>query len=277
MQPAPAHPPPASTGPILRESAGELSLEFEDGTLQSRTLRTDPARLLLEYTRLMMGFLLFRPAPRRIAMIGLGGGALARYCAAKLPDADFTAVEVSTEVIALRTGCGVPLDGPRFHVLREDGAAFVRRDGDPLDVLLVDGFDGRGQPEELCSPAFYDACRDRLAPDGVLVANLHVDEGGHGARVDPLYDAFDGRIVVVDADGSANVVVFGGVAAEFPPSFHRLVEHLRSLGATHPVGLESTLRKIAQHRAPRARHGMRPRSGRLPASSQGAGEAYRGQ
>ena len=111
----------------------------------------------------------------------------------------------------------------------------------------------------------------------MLVANLHVDEGGRGARVDPLYDAFDGRIVVVDADGSANVVVFGGVAAEFPPSFHRLVEHLRSLGATHPVGLESTLRKIAQHRAPRARRGVRPRSGRLPASSQGAGEAYRGQ
>ena len=41
----------------------------------------------------MMGFLLFQPAPARIAMIGLGGGSLAKYCALKLPEADFTAIE----------------------------------------------------------------------------------------------------------------------------------------------------------------------------------------
>jgi len=150
----------------------------------------------------MIGFLLFRPAPARIAMIGLGGGSLARYCASKLPDADFTAVEVSAAVIALRDRFGVPPDGPRFRVLCEDGAEFVRRPGPPLDVLLVDGFDREGQPERLSTAAFYDACRDRLTAGGVLVVNLHSGDAGDAACVGRIGTAFAGRRKVVESRAS---------------------------------------------------------------------------
>src|SRR5688572_12642688 len=87
---------------FVRDEDGTVWLDFGDGAVQSRMLRADPARLVLEYSRLMMGFLLFVPAPARIAMIGLGGGSLAKYCRARLPDADFTAVEISPEIMAYR-------------------------------------------------------------------------------------------------------------------------------------------------------------------------------
>ena len=176
--------PAATRDPGLREEDGGLSLHFEDGTVQSRMIYADPARLVLEYTRLMMGFLLFQPAPARIAMIGLGGGSLAKYCALKLPEADFTAIEISPEVIGLREAFGVPPDGPRFRIVCEDGAAFVRSDGEPLDVLLVDGFDRGGQSEQLCSAAFCDYCRDRLAAGGVLVVNLYSSDAECDGRID---------------------------------------------------------------------------------------------
>jgi spermidine synthase len=230
----------------VHEDHGELCLRFDDGTVQSRMLQSEPTRLVLEYTRLMMGFLLFRPAPARIAMIGLGGGSLAKYCARRLPDAEFTAIEISPDVIALRDAFGIPPDGPRFRVVCDDGAAFVRRDGEPLDVLLVDGFDRDGQPDDLCSAAFYDACRDRLAPGGVLVVNLYADDAGYGGRVDHLHEALEGRVVVVRADGSDNEVAFGGGDASFPPTFGELLARRRALGASHPVGLDVTLRKIVQ-------------------------------
>src|SRR5258705_7229553 len=169
--PSPAPAPPAN--PLLRDEDGGLSLLFEDGMVQSRMLHGDPTRLALEYTRLMMGFLLLRPEPARIAMIGLGGGSLARYCARTLPDADFTAIEISPQVIALRDRFGLPPDGPRFHVLCTDGAEFVRCESAPLDVLLVDGFDRDGLPERLCSAAFYDYCRDRLGPRRVCAVQLY--------------------------------------------------------------------------------------------------------
>ena len=238
----------APTGePVLREESDGLSLLFEDGAVQSRMLQADPAGLVLEYTRLMMGFLLLQPAPARIAMIGLGGGSLAKYCGLKLPRADFTAVEISPEVIALRDAFGIPPDGPHFRILCGDGAEFVRGDAEPFDVLLVDGFDRGGQPERLCSAAFYDDCHARLADAGVLVVNLHSDDPAHVGFVDRIRDSFFGRVVVVKADESDNEIVFAGMATPFPPPFGELVERLRALEASHPVRLDVTLRKIVQY------------------------------
>jgi len=198
----------------------------------------------------MMGFLLLHPAPSRIAMLGLGGGSLAKYCARALPDTDFTAVEISPDVVALRDVFGVPPDGPRFRVVCDDGAAFVRRDAGPYDVLLVDGFDASGQPETLCSVAFYDACRERLTDDGVLVVNLFVDDGACDARIARIRDAFDGAVAVVPADGSENRVVFAGARGPVPPPFAVLVERLRHLGSLHQVGLDVVTRKLVAAAAP---------------------------
>jgi spermidine synthase len=149
-------------------------------------------------------------------------------------------------------------------VLCADGAEFVRRDSEPFDVLLVDGFDHSGQPDRLCSAAFYDDCRARLASGGVLVVNLHTDDPDCDRHVDRIGTAFAGRIVAITADGSDNKVVFASPAAPFPPPFPQLVDHLRTLAAAHPVDLDATLRKILQSREPQ-RPGRRRR--RPPAAS----------
>jgi len=248
--------PAASSDPIVRDEDGEVSLRFDDASVQSRMRRADPAHLVLEYTRLMMGCVLFQPTPVRLAMIGLGGGSLARYCGLHLPAADVTVVEISPAVIALRDAFGIAPDGPRFRVLCEDGAAFVRRDGEPLDVLLVDGFDCTGQPAQLCSAAFYDACRARLAAGGVLVVNLHSDEPDCDTCLERIGDAFAGRMRAVTADGSANTVVFASPDAAFPPPFRQLVDRLRALQAAHPIDLDATVRKLLQAVPP---HGRRAR------------------
>jgi spermidine synthase len=232
---------------VVREEEGTLWLDFDDGAVQSRMLRADPARLMLEYTRLMMGFLLLRPAPERIAMIGLGGGSLAKYCAAHLNQVDFTAVEIAPEIIALRDVFGIPPDGPRFRVVCQDGAAYVRVDRDPLDVLIVDAFDRSGQPEDLCSAAFYDYCHDRLAPGGVLAVNLYADDPAYDVRLERIRGAFAGKVVVIDVSDAENDLVFAGTASPFPPVFGTLLERQRALEPSHPIGLQIALRKIAQY------------------------------
>lgn len=253
--PEPGHP----GTPILSADGDGVSLRFDDGTLHSRMLHADPVRLVLEYTRLVMGFLLFQPEPARIAMIGLGGGSIAKYCARHLPEAEFTAVEISPAVIAMRDAFGIPPDGPRFHVRCEDGAEFVRRDLVPLDVLVVDGFDAAGHSDDLCSPAFYDRCHACLADGGVLVANLYADDSGFGRRVDRIWESFAGKIAVVTAGESDNAIVFAGTRAPFPPPFATLVERRRALAAAHPVDLDVTLRKIVAYGG----HDRQPGGGRV--------------
>ena len=250
---------PASDAPLLREENGELSLHFGFPTIQSRMLMADPDRLQLDYTRTMMGFLLFQPAPQRIAMIGLGGGSLAKYCRRRLPNAEFTAIEISPDVVALRQTFAIPDDDERFRVVCADGADYVRRYSNAFDVLLVDGFDRDGQPAQLCSAAFYDACQLALRPDGVLVVNLCADDTGYGSYVARICDSFFGKAVVVEAEDGDNKIVFAHKSNAFPPTLATLSARLRSLEAQHPVELERTAQKILARERTRRGAGKRRR------------------
>ena len=230
--------------PLLHEENGELSLHFNFPTIQSRMLKTDPERLVLDYTRTMMGFLLFNPKPERIAMIGLGGGSLAKYCRRKLPGSKFIAVEVSPDVIGLRDQFGIPPDDALLNILCADGADFVRDESESLDVLLVDGFDSGGQPERLCSAAFYDDCHAALRAGGILVVNLCADDTSYGSYVNRIGDSFAGKMAVVEAEEGDNKIVFACKDGNFPPSFTELAERLRQLESAHPVGLDRTAQMI---------------------------------
>ncbi len=88
--------------PFLVEIEQERLLCFAlDGSVQTTMDLRDPYALVSGYTRKMMGFLLLQPHPRDILVLGLGGGALPKYCHRYLPDTRLTVVEVDPEVIAL--------------------------------------------------------------------------------------------------------------------------------------------------------------------------------
>ena len=59
--------------PFVFSADGFKSLYFTLDQLQSRMCSTRPTQLEVDYTRTMMGFLMFDPCPVNIAMIGLGG------------------------------------------------------------------------------------------------------------------------------------------------------------------------------------------------------------
>ena len=192
---------------VLRE--GNLrSLHFTLGEVQSAMNADRPDELQIDYTRTMMGFLLLVPRPRRIAMIGLGGGSLAKFCHRHIPFARITAVENNPGVIALRDEFAIPPDDARWSVVEDDGAAFVAASDCLFDVLLVDGFDQAGQPAQLGSERFYDGCRRALAPGGVLVVNLHADDAGHAACQQRIAASFKGNAMEVLAAEKSNCIVF---------------------------------------------------------------------
>ncbi|OYV00339.1 MAG: transferase [Burkholderiales bacterium PBB5] len=213
--------------PFVVDSRQAKALHFGMATVQSRMRLDDPDALDLDYTRTMMAALLFVPDPRRIAMVGLGGGSLPKFCHRHLPAACIAVVEISAEVIALRDDFQVPADGPRFQVLHDDGAQWLRRGITPVDLLMVDGFDAQGLPEALATQRFFDDCRAALAPGGLLVMNLHRDDPRHGLLLDRLRRSFDDDgavLAVADSDGG-NVIVMacsGTLLARYRPGVVRL-------------------------------------------------------
>jgi spermidine synthase len=226
-----------TSAPFIYEENGTLTLYFEMGAVQSQMHVNQPDFLMLGYTRTMMGFLFFNKHPRHIGTIGLGGGSIQKHCYRCLPHTRISVAEISPEVIALRGHFSVPKDDHRFEVFCEDGADFVFRHSNEFDVLIVDGFDIAGQPEQLCSQQFYDDCYNALTPDGVMVVNLH-DEG-YRALLARMRQSFQNRLIVVGCDDGGNQIAFAGKgnAFAFTQSGRELKRHSSNVRQFEPIKL----------------------------------------
>ena len=194
--------------PVIYETLSSKSLFFSTHDIQIRMDIMRPDELQFEYTRIMMGFLLHNPHPRSIAMIGLGGGSLAKFCYRCLPQTDITVIEINPHVIAHRSDFAVPPDDHRFTVRLADAAAFLRETDEKFDVLLADGFDIDGLPPALSSPQFYDDCSNALNPGGIFVANLHGCKPLYEVIVDRIRCGFDGNLLMVNDPGATNRLAF---------------------------------------------------------------------
>ncbi len=194
--------------PYVIDTLFERRMHFTNDATQSAMLFADPDALVSQYTRKMMAFLLFNPDPKHIVMIGLGGGSLAKFCYRHLPRSRITVVEINRDVIALREEFCIPKDDERFRVVHDDGARFVERLDEPMDVLLIDAFDADGIATSLANSSFYSNAARRLAEDGTLVMNFW----GRSERfVDNLVQAraaFGDSLLLVPVSGEVNVLLF---------------------------------------------------------------------
>lgn len=195
--------------PFVCADERTVSMHFDISSIQSRMRRGDPTVLELDYTRTMMGFVLFEAAAESILMIGLGGGSLPKYCHRHLPSARLTVVEINPHVIALRDTFHVP-DDERLSVVCADGAAFVADTEPGWPVMLVDGFTAEGQSQQLCTQDFYENCRTALSPGGVLVVNLHADGRQDRLLLERIERSFDAAVLSVLTADRCNRIVFAG-------------------------------------------------------------------
>lgn len=202
---------PASTElnlALVRTSGDRRSLEFTPGMIQSEMLLSQPDQLVLGYARAMMCFTLFKPRPRHILMVGLGGGSLTKFCYRHLPDACITVLELRADVIALRQQFMIPPDDARLQIIHADAADYLQRIPASVDVLLVDGFDEAGLPPALCSPRFYADCRRALRDDGVLVANIFAYDARYATVLRRLGLTFNDRICWFNGIAGNNRILF---------------------------------------------------------------------
>lgn len=193
---------------VQRKQSLQL-LRFGATDVQSSMDRLKPDHLMLNYTRLMMGFIVFQPRPKHMLMIGLGGGSLPKFCHRQFPGTDITVVEIDPRVIALRDQFEVPPDQQDFRVVKGDGADFVAaKDGASFDVIMVDGFDADCMSSSLGTASFYGHCARLLVKGGVLVCNVHVFDLESANYVERIAQAFDSEVLDVEASECFNNVVF---------------------------------------------------------------------
>lgn len=196
--------------PLILQGWRTRELRFAEGTAQSRMSRWAPDRLVVDYTRTMLGALALVPSPRRVVMVGLGGGSQAKFLHRHLRDATLEAIEINPAVVALRRRFRIPDDGPRFRVVQADAAEWLKAPSAAIDLLLVDGYDASGIPAALSTQRFYSDCRARLGAGGVAAFNLY--DTAHAEHLHRLRIAFGAsNVAVIDEARQSNRVAFGWV------------------------------------------------------------------
>ncbi len=193
----------------ISERHGVRYLHLGGPAVQSAMRIKEPWTLELEYTRAMLTFLLFQPNPEDIALVGLGGGSIAKFIHRHLPEAQLTALEINPDVVAAaRAYFLLPADDERLDVRVGDGAAYVHANANNQDVLLIDGYDAKRIVEALSSIEFYQACKAMLRPGGVAVFNLWGSDDYFPRYYERIAAAFGEHVLQLPSEKKGNIIVF---------------------------------------------------------------------
>src|SRR6185312_1349941 len=174
---------------------------------------SDPGGLTVDYTRFMTLGVAYPPNVERIAEIGLGGARTVSYLNQTLPDAGILAIELDKDVVDLAKKYFKFQETARLRTVVSDGRAFLLKDSEKWDVILIDAYRGPFVPFHLLTREFYTLVKSRLNPGGVVVQNIEPST--------MLFDAASATLKSVFAsvdlyDGGGNVVAVGYDGPQIP-------------------------------------------------------------
>src|SRR5258706_8088752 len=175
---------PYNTIIVTEDHKGMRTLLFErGGGRQSVVKRGDPDHLELPYARVALAGLALCEEPRRILVVGLGGGSLPMFLRKHYPAAAIDVAEIDPGVVDV---------AKQFFGFREDeltraqvgdGRQFIENVRQGYDIIFLDAFGARDVPKHLTTLEFLQSTRLALKPGGVVVSNVWRPASN------PLYDA----------------------------------------------------------------------------------------
>lgn len=217
---------------VVEDPNGIRRLRFaRDGIDQSAVVLGDPAQLIFAYTKGLVSALALRPEAKRILIIGLGGGTMPMFIRAHLPESQIDVVEIDAVVAKVaRQSLGFRED-EALHVHIADGAEFIAQsEGQVWDLIMLDAYGADFIPPHLVTRGFYEMVRQRLAPDGVVAANLWSEYAS------PLYPSIlrtleavfeDVQVVAPERSESRIALAFRQAQGLTTPQFVGLARDLR--------------------------------------------------
>lgn len=151
--------------------------------VQTRINLSAPHSLQSPYARGMFTSYLYQPSPRRVLIVGLGGGAMVRFLTHYEPDAQIDAVEIDPVVVKLADQYFGARSGGNVRIHTADAVTFIESTTDRYDLILMDAFlrpsddtDTTGVPKGLKTIEFLQRLKLTLAPGGVVAFNVNEHE-----------------------------------------------------------------------------------------------------
>jgi spermidine synthase len=229
---------------VIERDDGTRILELNEGQAQHSLLR--PGTVLTGGYwdgMLALPFAGLERPPRRVAILGNAAGTMARAYGRLFPKTEVDGVEIDPELSEIGRRF-FDMDNPRLTLHHEDARPYLRRTDERYDVIAIDAYRQPYIPFYLATREFFELCRDRLAPGGVIVINIGHPEGQ--SELERVLSATISQAfphVVRDPFDETNSLV---VASGVPLAASRL----RSAAQTLPVQLRETAESAAARLGP---------------------------
>lgn len=163
---------------ILVEDVGDLRcLKFATRSKKSNQscfAKSEPNQLVFNYTKLLFSGMLVNPNPKRILIIGLGGGTMSNTLHQLLPNARIENIEIDPAVIKVAREYFSFLENNQVTSQVKDGRIFIKREllkKQSYDWIILDAFNGDYIPEHLMTKEFLQETKALLSDQGVITAN----------------------------------------------------------------------------------------------------------
>ena len=139
---------------------------------QSCTMTSKPDKLIFDYTKMVLGTLYLNKNPKKILMIGLGGGSIAKAFYTILPSVKLDIVEINPDIPALAKKYFAFQEDDRTRVFVEDGFDFIKNSHhNSYDIVIIDAFTKDYVPPSFLTLEFVKNVQNVLKPNGVVAVN----------------------------------------------------------------------------------------------------------
>jgi spermidine synthase len=231
---------------VIQAGGGTRYLELNEGVAQHSVY--EPRSVLTGGVwdgHLVLPFTGLGEPPRRVAILGNAAGTTSRAYERFFPGTRVDGVEIDAELSRIGRRW-FDMNNPRLHLYHEDARPFLRRVDARYDVISVDAYRQPYIPFYLTTREFFELCRDRLTPNGVLIVNA-----GHPEGQDDLEQVLTATIgdvfphLLRDPIETTNTLITAGRApistARLAAAVPRLPAGLRPTAAAAARRIESPL------------------------------------
>ena len=208
---------------VVEQGSVRTMLFIEDdgtGYIETRVDSEHRGSLDLDVFRTMLAGFVVHPEPRRILVLGLGGGALSNYFYGRMPGLELDAVDIDPEVVRLAQAFfAVPTADPRYRVHVADARLFLQRAPAEArwDMIVLDAFRGVQVPFHLKTAEFHAEVLRRLSSEGVAVCNLHNVTRMYPHDRETIASVYPQRYSFLSEAGNQTTLVAAASAARVGP------------------------------------------------------------
>lgn len=187
----------------------------------------------LDYTELSFCGLLYQSEPKRVLVLGLGGGVIPRDLRYYYPDAVIDVAEIDEAIVPIAKKYFAFAEDQKLKVHVDDGRMFIKKqlrleEPPRYDLIILDAFNGDYIPFHLMTREFLEEVKAVLSPEGVVVANVFYDNLLFDAEWVTFRTVFEHCQVFMGKDSGNAMLVSPGPAGR-PLEVEELIDRARAL------------------------------------------------